>query len=161
MSFVSSFVFAFLVFPLLPLLFIFLFSPPSSVSASSAFLLSLPSSLLLPFFSPQARRIEHRVAGGDICPYLMLAAVLGSTLIGIEDATQPPEPLTGNAYDADLPQIPTSRDEAIETFAASAIVRRIFPDMLVENLVMTKRQEARIMANTSAGDRLRIYLERV
>ena len=36
-----------------------------------------------------ARRIEHRVSGGDVNPYLMLAGVLGAALIGIEDAITP------------------------------------------------------------------------
>ena len=119
------------------------------------------AAILIPGGSPRARRIEHRVAGGDICPYLMLAGVLGAAMIGIEDGAQPPEPLTGNAYDADLPQIPTSWDAAIDALEASAMSRRIFPEMLIENLVLTKRQEAAIMADCSAQDRLRIYLERV
>ena len=39
----------------------------------------------IPSGSSAARRIEHRVAGGDVNPYLMLAAILGAALIGIED----------------------------------------------------------------------------
>ena len=115
----------------------------------------------IPGGSSRARRIEHRVAGGDICPYLMLAGVLGAAMIGIEDGILPPEPLTGNAYDADLPHIPNSWNAAIDAFETSAMSRRIFPDMLIENLVLTKRQEAAIMADCSARNRLRIYLERV
>ena len=115
----------------------------------------------IPGGSSRARRIEHRVAGGDICPYLMLAGVLGAAMIGIEDGTLPPEPLTGNAYDADLPHISNSWDAAIDAFETSAMSRRIFPDMLIENLVLTKRQEAAIMADCSPEERLRIYLERV
>ncbi len=56
------------------------------------------AAIRIPGGSPRARRIEHRVAGGDINPYLMLATVLGAALAGIEDAMQPPPPSSGNIY---------------------------------------------------------------
>ena len=34
-------------------------------------------------------------------PYLLLAVILGAALTGIEDAAEPPEPVTGNAYEMD------------------------------------------------------------
>jgi glutamine synthetase len=40
-----------------------------------------------------ARRVEHRVAGADANPYLVLAAVLGAALEGIENRIEPPEPM--------------------------------------------------------------------
>ncbi len=43
------------------------------------------ASIRVPGGSLKARRIEHRVAGGDVNPYLFLAAVLGSALVGIEN----------------------------------------------------------------------------
>ncbi|MDA0962732.1 MAG: glutamine synthetase family protein, partial [Proteobacteria bacterium] len=46
--------------------------------------------LRIPSSGPAARRIEHRVAGGDVNPYLMMAAVLGGALMGIEEAQEPP-----------------------------------------------------------------------
>ncbi len=64
------------------------------------------AAIRIPAGNPGARRIEHRVAGGDVNPYLMLAAILGAALTGIEDEIEPPPPVTGNAYAMDLPQIP-------------------------------------------------------
>ena len=49
------------------------------------------AAIRIPAGNPAARRIEHRVAGGDINPYLLLAAVLGAALTGIEDAADPPD----------------------------------------------------------------------
>jgi len=43
------------------------------------------SAIRIPSGSPVARRIEHRVAGGDVNPYLMLAGILGAAFIGIEN----------------------------------------------------------------------------
>ncbi len=116
----------------------------------------------VPSGSPSARRIEHRVAGGDVNPYLMLAAILGAALIGIEDGLAPPPPVTGNAYaQEDLPQVPTTWDEAIEDFAASATIARIFPAELIRNYVLTKRQERHYMAELSPGEQVELYLDTV
>lgn len=112
----------------------------------------------VPSGPPVARRIEHRVAGGDVNPYLSIAAVLGAAINGIEDATDPPAPITGNAYVQDLPQIAASWNAAIEAFEKSPQIARIFDPMLIENLVMTKRQEARFMNELSADERRDVYL---
>lgn len=108
-----------------------------------------------------ARRVEHRVAGGDVNPYLFLTAVLGSALIGIEDGLQPPPPITGNAYDQDLAQIPDTWEQAIDAFERSPIARRIFAPQLIENLVMTKRQELHYMKELTPRQQLELYLDTV
>ncbi len=119
------------------------------------------AALRIPSGNPSARRIEHRVAGGDVNPYLMMAAVLGAALNGIEDGKEPPEPITGNAYDLDLPQIPTDWGEAIDVFAKSEIMSRIFDPGLIRNFVLTKRQELHYMAELSPTEQVDIYLDTV
>ncbi|MCG7493027.1 glutamine synthetase family protein [Thalassobius sp. Cn5-15] len=119
------------------------------------------AAIRVPSGPPQARRIEHRVAGGDVNPYLMLAAILGAALNGIEDGVEPPAPITGNSYDQELPQIITDWAEAIDTFETSAEVARLFPTELIRNMVLTKRQELREIANMDAAERLETYLESV
>ncbi|PWE27240.1 glutamine synthetase [Pararhodobacter marinus] len=115
----------------------------------------------IPSGSFKARRIEHRVAGGDINPYLMMAGVLGAALLGIEDGLTPPAPITGNAYDLDLPQMPTKWQDAIDAFESSPEMARIFAPQLIENLVRTKRQELRYMAEMSPQEMLELYLDTV
>jgi len=115
----------------------------------------------IPSGNPAARRIEHRVAGGDVNPYLMMAAVLGAALNGIEDGIEPPEPITGNAYDLDLPQMPIDWGEAIDIFANSTIMPRIFDPALIRNFVLTKRQELHYMAELSPAEQVDIYLDTV
>ena len=101
------------------------------------------AAIRIPGGSPKARRIEHRVAGGDTNPYLILACVLGAAMIGIQDAMTPPDPVTGNAYDiADLPHLAPDWTTAIDRFETDPLIARILSPMLVRNLVMTKRQEA-------------------
>lgn len=119
------------------------------------------SAIRIPSGSPAARRIEHRTAGGDVNPYLMLAAILGAALIGIEEKMEPPPPITGNAYALDLPIIPSDWKEAIDVFDKSAIMPRIFPKELIANLVMTKRQELHYMGELSPAEQTEIYLDTV
>ena len=119
------------------------------------------AAIRVPSGSATARRIEHRVSGGDINPYLMLAGVLGAALIGIEDKLAPPPAITGNAYALDLPQIPDTWEAAITTFEHSAIIGRIFPAELIRNLVLTKRQELHYMNELSPTEQVQVYLDTV
>jgi glutamine synthetase len=119
------------------------------------------ASVRVPGGSLSARRVEHRVAGGDVNPYLFLAAVLGSALTGIEDGLEPPPPIMGNAYEQDLAQIPDTWEQAIDTFEESKLVRRIFHPQLIDNLVATKRQELHYMKELTPRQQLELYLDTV
>jgi len=119
------------------------------------------SAIRVPSGGPSARRIEHRTAGGDVNPYLMLAGILGAALIGIEEKMTPPPPITGNAYALDLPLIPDTWEEAINVFEKSDRIARIFPRELISNLVMTKRQELHYMAELTPAEQTEIYLDTV
>ena len=119
------------------------------------------SALRIPSGSHKARRIEHRVAGGDVNPYLMLAGILGAALIGIEEKMTPPAPITGNAYSLELPQLCDTWQEAIDTFETSEFIAKIFPKELIRNFVMTKRQELRYMEDLTPEEKTEIYLDTV
>jgi glutamine synthetase len=119
------------------------------------------AAIRIPASGPAARRIEHRVAGGDVNPYLMIAAILGAALIGLEDKIEAPEPFQGNAYQQKLPQLPGSWGAAIEAFASSEAIARIFPDEIVRNFQMTKRQELHYMAELSDQEQTELYLDTV
>ena len=119
------------------------------------------AAIRIPSGPPVARRIEHRLAGGDVNPYLSIAAVLGAAMNGIDDATEPPAPITGNAYALDLPSVPMTWEAAIDAFETGAETARIFDAELIGNLVMTKRQEARYMAELSAEEQTEVYLDTV
>ncbi|MBD3805323.1 MAG: glutamine synthetase, partial [Thioclava sp.] len=119
------------------------------------------SALRIPASGPAARRIEHRVAGGDVNPYLMIAAILGAALIGIEDEMEAPPPIKGNAYALDLPQMPTDWGTAIEAFASCKMMPRIFERELIDNFAMTKRQELHYMAELSEQEQTELYLDTV
>ncbi|WP_109313988.1 glutamine synthetase family protein [Ruegeria sp. AU67] len=116
----------------------------------------------IPGGAPAARRIEHRVAGGDINPYLMLAAVLGGAMNGIEDQSEPPAPISGNAYEIDgLPQLAADWTQAIAAFETDPNVARIFPADLIRYFAMTKRQEIRRFAERPSENHWLSYVEAV
>ena len=116
----------------------------------------------VPSGNNSARRIEHRVAGGDVNPYLMLAAILGAALHGIEAGQEPPAPITGNAYAMpDLRQLPGTWAEAIDAFQNSPIIARMFPPELVRNYILTKRQELHYMAELTPEETVELYLDTV
>jgi glutamine synthetase len=119
------------------------------------------AAIRIPSGASAARRIEHRSAGGDVNPYLLLAGVLGAALTGIEDALEPPPPITGNAYALDLPQMPATWSDAIDAFAADPVIPRILPAQLIENYLATKRQELHYVAQISPQEQIELYLDTV
>ena len=78
-------------------------------------------------------RLENRVPGGDVNPYLALAAMIAGGRHGIEQQLELPPPITGNAYAADLPTIPTSLQAARERFSASPVARAALSDEVVDH----------------------------
>ncbi|AUM74525.1 glutamine synthetase family protein [Paracoccus jeotgali] len=119
------------------------------------------AAIRIPASGNRSRRIEHRVAGGDVNPYLMIAAILGAALNGIEDGIDPPPAFKGNAYDQNLEQLPGTWADAIEAFVRCDQIPRIFPQHLIDNFVMTKRQELRYMAELSDEETVELYLDLV
>lgn len=119
------------------------------------------AALRIPGGAPAARRIEHRVAGGDNNPYLSLAAILGAALTGIEDGMVAPPPISGNAYDLDLPQLKTDWVSAIDAFETDPMISRIFSPGLIRNLTLTKRQEYELLSGIAPASHWKTYLEAV
>jgi glutamine synthetase len=86
-------------------------------------------------------RIEHRLAGADANPYLVLAWVLAGMLHGLEQRLEPPAVLTGNAYLQDGDPLPTNWPAAIERFASSEFARATLGEKFVALFTAVKRAE--------------------
>ncbi|MEL6376659.1 MAG: glutamine synthetase family protein [Pseudomonadota bacterium] len=119
------------------------------------------AAIRVPGGAPAARRIEHRVAGGDTNPYLVFAAVLGAAINGVENATLAPDPITGNAYDLSLEQLAPDWSTAVDIFKTSSEVAGIFPKQLIENLVLAKLQEMDRLRDVPKAQHWKTYLETV
>ena len=80
-------------------------------------------------------RMENRVPGGDVNPYLALAAMIAGGLHGIEQELELEAPLEGNAYTSGRPKVPGTMPEAREVFATSAVARAALGDEVVDHYV--------------------------
>ena len=86
-------------------------------------------------------RVECRIPGGDVNPYLAEAALVAAGLRGVEETLTLTPPFTGNAYNADAPRVPTTLREAASLFDASEVARDAFGDDVVDHYVHAARVE--------------------
>jgi glutamine synthetase len=117
----------------------------------------------VPVSGPVDRRLEHRVAGADANPYLVMAAVLAGMLHGIEEKLTPPAPLTGNAYTQRLtaPRLPADWPTALTRFGASAFLREYFGERFVTLYELTRRGEMQDLNSRLTALDFAWYLEQV
>jgi len=99
------------------------------------------SAIRVPASDPDNLRIEHRLAGADANPYLVLAWVLAGMLHGLENSLEPPTVLTGNAYEQDGDPLPVTWPEAIEKFSRSDFARICLGEKFVQLFTTVKRAE--------------------
>ncbi|MEV0072478.1 MULTISPECIES: glutamine synthetase family protein [unclassified Amycolatopsis] len=86
-------------------------------------------------------RVENRVPGGDVNPYLAVAALIAAGLHGIENELALEPEFTGNAYGSDKPTVPTTLGEAADVLAGSRIAREAFGDDVVDHYLNAARVE--------------------
>lgn len=88
-------------------------------------------------------RLENRVPGGDVNPYLAVAGMIAAGLHGIDNALELPPPCTGNAYDGDAPHVPATLREAAGLWDASSLARDAFGSEVVDHYRNMARVEQR------------------
>ena len=93
-------------------------------------------------------RMENRLPGGDVNPYLALAAMLAGGLHGIDAKLPLESEQTGNAYTSDKPHVPSTLREARDAFNTSAVARDLFGDDVVDHY--TKMADVELAAFESA-----------
>ena len=71
-------------------------------------------------------RLENRVAGGDVNPYLAVSGIIAAGLDGIKNKMVLEPAFEGNAYASDSARIPSSMPEALELWENSAWVKDVF-----------------------------------
>jgi glutamine synthetase len=86
-------------------------------------------------------RVENRVPGGDVNPYLALAAMIAAGLHGIDNKLSLEEACAGNAYHADKPHLPRTLHEARELLLASQAACQAFGEDVVEHYANMARIE--------------------
>jgi len=109
-----------------------------------------------------ALRIENRMPGADVNPYLAYAATIAAGLQGVDEGLDCGDAYRGNAYeDAALPRLPGSLAEAADLLAESALARTAFGDRVVDFYVHTARLEAEAYRQAVTDWERERYFERV
>ena len=98
--------------------------------------------LRVPHSGPQARRVENRLAGVDVNPYLALAASLACGYLGMKQGLKPSEPLTGSAYEQPH-QLPRHLDDAVEKLMQCAPLVELFGEHFIQAYGAIKDTEYR------------------
>ena len=81
----------------------------------------------------KAIRVECRVGGSDLNPYLAMAAQIAAGIAGIEEALELAPPTVGDAYQGDSGMIPQNLRDARETLKGSDMLRAAFGDDVVDH----------------------------
>jgi len=117
------------------------------------------AAIRIPSDSGTNRRLEHRVAGADANPYLVLAALLAGALHGLNRELAPPPPVEGNAYAASAPKLPNDWRAALCAFADGAILAPQFGALFTRVFTALKRQEIRTAGQRVTDFEYETYLE--
>jgi glutamine synthetase len=88
-------------------------------------------------------RVECRIPGGDVNPYLAIAALVAGGLHGVDHRLELEPEFTGNAYTSAGPRLPSTMRAAADRFAASAIAREAFGDRVVDHYTNMAEVEMR------------------
>jgi glutamine synthetase len=106
--------------------------------------------LRIPADTIENRRVEHRVAGADVNPYLLAALVLAGVHHGITGKIEPGEPVTGNPYRegaASEQVLPASCSEAARAFERSDFVKEYLGADFRELFTTTRLAELQAFEN--------------
>ena len=89
-----------------------------------------------------SRRVECRIPGADMNPYLGMAALLAAGLDGIENKTDPGPELKGNAYEAgEAEAFPSSLREAVDNWEGSEFAKSAFGEPVWKHYLNYGRTE--------------------
>jgi glutamine synthetase len=105
-------------------------------------------------------RVEHRVGGADLNPYIAFSALLGAGLRGIDKELALEPPHQGNTYeDAEVETVPLTLPAAIEAAEGDPRIREVLNPALVDNLIRIARFEAGVFDQTVTDLERRRYYE--
>ena len=94
----------------------------------------------MPDSPPQARRVENRLAGSDVNPYLVLAGTLACGYLGMTEGLKPTDPVEGSAYGDDH-SLHRHIFAAIDAMRESQAMRSMLGEAFVNLYVLLKDDE--------------------
>ena len=115
----------------------------------------------VPTGSADAVRIEHRVAGADANPYLMLASILAGIHHGLSNQIEPSEPIEGNAYEQLEPSLPNNLRDALRELDDSEVLNKYIDPKYIDIFVACKEAELQEFETTISDLEYNWYLHTV
>ncbi len=94
----------------------------------------------VPNSGPDNRRIENRVPGVDVNPYLAMAATLACGWLGMREQLQPTAPMTRSAWNLDY-ELPRHLEDAIERMRGCDAVADVLGERFVSAFCAVKELE--------------------
>jgi glutamine synthetase len=81
----------------------------------------------------KSKRLELRLPGADVNPYLALSAIIAAGLHGMDKQLPLEPPYEGNAYESDKPRVPETLRDARDLFAGSEVAVEAFGQEVVDH----------------------------
>jgi glutamine synthetase len=107
-----------------------------------------------------SRRVETRIPGADVNPYLAFAALIAAGLYGIEHELEPPAALEGNAYESDAERFPGALRAAIAALETGTMARAALGDQVVDHYLNYARTEQALFDRYVTDWERKRYFER-
>ncbi len=107
----------------------------------------------------ESARVENRVPGGDVNPYLAMAGCIAGGLYGLENKIKATDPIEHNAYhDSSIEVLPTSLEQAIRAFETSEVAVEYLGAEFVRFFAATRRWELEQFRSAVTDWEVRRYL---
>jgi len=115
----------------------------------------------VPTGSSDAIRIEHRVAGADANPYLMMASILAGIHHGLTNKLDPGEPIEGNSYEQLEQSLPNNLRDALRELDDSEVLNKYISPDYIDIFVACKEAELQEFETTISDLEYNWYLHTV
>ena len=109
--------------------------------------------------SPKSTRVEFRMTGADMNPYVAMSASLAAGLWGVQNRVEPPDPCSGNAYQVPARPLPRSLKDAVGLLKESTRARALLGEGFVDHYIRTREWEVRQFERAVTTWELERYLE--
>lgn len=117
--------------------------------------------LRVPTGSADAIRLEHRVAGADANPYLMMSAILAGVHHGLTRQVDPGEPIEGNSYEQLEQSLPNNLRDALRELDDSEVLNQYIDPKYIDIFVACKEAELQEFETTISDLEYNWYLHTV
>ena len=112
----------------------------------------------IPVSNEDATRIEHRVAGAEANPYLVLSSILSGIMYGFKNKIIPDKPRTDNACDNPDTEMPLNISEALSKLERSKVMNKYLTKEYIKIYVDLKRKEQESFNSEISNIELKWYL---